>query len=424
MGRSGAGKSSGSRSGGFSGGSRSSGGFSGGSRSGMGSRSSSPSRGSTPSRFNSTPSYTSKPTSPSSQTSRSTTPPPVRPSRPTTPSPRQSRPTPPPRPSRPTSPPPPRRPYFDIRIMEPLQTPIDPYTNRRDFEEIIEDYVQEKTLTEHKVDDLNSGDEGSVKKSKPYSNRKRTKSHKSIAIAIAAILAFVGIIVSAVLFSSTKYSTKVTSSTVLREALPSGYVNETAYYSDDAGWMSNFSQLESGMKIFYESTGVQPYLAILEPNTSTSTTELTQIAEKMYSELFTDEAHFLLVFCDDELNETYNCGYVVGSQAKTVIDNEAIAVFADYLERNYYSNLTDEEFFSNTYKSTAERIMTVTKSPWIIVAMFIAVILIILILFKWYDMYAKNKAIEAERQVEILNTPLEKFSDLELSELSKKYDDK
>ena len=67
------------------------------------------------------------------------------------------------------------------------------------------------------------------------------------------------------------------------------------------------SQLESGMRQFYQETGVQPYLYLLPNGSVTSTTELTAMAEELYPQLFTDEGHFLLVFCDNGAG-SYNCG--------------------------------------------------------------------------------------------------------------------
>lgn len=45
------------------------------------------------------------------------------------------------------------------------------------------------------------------------------------------------------------------------------------------------------------------------------------------------------------------------------MDDEAITILADYLDQYYYSDLNDEEFFSTTFAKTAERIMSVTRSP-------------------------------------------------------------
>ena len=139
----------------------------------------------------------------------------------------------------------------------------------------------------------------------------------------------------------------------------------TGYYTDaDGDWIHNASQLESGLRHFYKKTGVQPYVYILPNGTTTSTSDLQSRAEKLYGELFTDDAHFILVFCDDG-EGGYNCGYAVGSQAKTIMDSEAISILADYLDR-YYSDfsLSEEEIFSKAFSDTAEHIGGPVLPSW------------------------------------------------------------
>ena len=208
---------------------------------------------------------------------------------------------------------------------------------------------------------------------RPPSNNNQNNNGCGIGCLIVILLVFALGIFSAALGGS---SDSVTKSTVQREALPASAVTETAYYTDEAGWISNKNELTSGMKDFYKRTGVQPYLYILKDfngSTTPSTTELQQFAEQEYDKLFTDEGHFLLVFCDTG-SGSYNCGYAVGSQAKTIMDSEAVSVLADYLDRYYSSNMEDEEFFSTAFQKTGERIMTVTKSqtPTVIIVFVIA----------------------------------------------------
>lgn len=220
-------------------------------------------------------------------------------------------------------------------------------------------------------------------------------------------------------------SSNVTASTIEREKLASGLVQETGYYTDQAGWISSSKTLESGMKIFYNKTGVQPYLYILQPDSITSTTELDQKAEALYDELFTENAHFLVVYCEDTRRGGYNVGIWRGSQTTTVMDDEALAIFEDYLNR-YYSDmsLTDEEFFSTVFEKTAERIMTVTKSPWPTIIVAICAVAIVLLLIWFWKKRKEQANLEAKRAEEILKTPLEKFGDKDIEDLAKKYEDK
>jgi len=211
-------------------------------------------------------------------------------------------------------------------------------------------------------------------------------------------------------------------STVEREALPASAVSETAYYTDEPGWITQPRQLESGMKKFYEQTGVQPYLYILRDDAAATVSELQKKAEELYPKLFSDEGHFLLVFCDNGQG-SYNCGYTVGTQAKTVMDSEAIGILADYLDRYYSSNMGEEEFFSTTFEKTGERIMTVTKSPVPVIVICVSVVAVVALLYFWRKKAREQREREQKRAEEILKTPLEKFGDQEVEDLAKKYED-
>ena len=185
------------------------------------------------------------------------------------------------------------------------------------------------------------------------------------------------------------------------------------------------------MKDFYQRTGVQPYLYILRDyngSTTPTTTQLQQFAEQEYDKLFTDEGHFLLVFCDTG-SGSYNCGYAVGSQAKTIMDSEAVSVLADYLDRYYSSNMEDEEFFSTVFQKTGERIMTVTKSqaPMVIIVIVIAgaVVAVVFLLYRWREKARQEKRRRDKEMEDILQTPLEQFGDEDEAEnLAKKYEKK
>lgn len=218
---------------------------------------------------------------------------------------------------------------------------------------------------------------------------------------------------------------EITTSSIRRQPLPSGSVNETSYFTDELGWINNPTQLTAGLRDFYQQTGVQPHLYITDTvygSHSPSTADLDDFANELYDYLFTDEAHLLLVFF--EYNESYMTRYVAGTQAKTVIDSEAADILLDYVDRYYYDDsLTDEVYFSKAFSDAAERIMNVERSPWIAVLIVIGLAILAFILFVWWRNMKKQKNLEAQQREELLNTPLEKYGDLEMEKLEKRYED-
>ena len=222
-------------------------------------------------------------------------------------------------------------------------------------------------------------------------------------------------------------SSDITKSTVAREALPPGSVKETDYYSDGLNVIKDRNALLEGMEYFYQETGVQPYLYLTGPSggfgSGPSMEELDDLANGLYDELFTDEAHLILVYYEYE--NSYVNYYLTGAQAKTVIDEEAGEILLDYLDRYYYDDsLTYEEFFSKVFRETADRIMTVTRSPWIPVLIVLGVVLLAVLLFVWWIRAKRQRNLEAKQTEDILNIPLDKFGTTEAEELAKKYDEK
>ena len=132
--------------------------------------------------------------------------------------------------------------------------------------------------------------------------------------------------------------------------------------------------------------------------------------------------YILLVFCDDN-NGNYHCGYTVGSQAKTIMDDEAIAILADYLDRYYNDySISEEEIFSKSFEDTGERIMTVTKSPAGTIAVCGTIVIAVALVFVALKKRGEQKEKERRQMEDILKTPLEKFGDQDVEDLAKKYE--
>lgn len=209
----------------------------------------------------------------------------------------------------------------------------------------------------------------------------------------------------------------ITRSTVTREPLPKGTVTETAYYTDELMWIDSVTVLESGMKHFYQKTGVQPYLYITDDLHASS---IEDFSNALYDELFTDEAHVLLVFY--ERNNEYKDWVVTGVQAKQVVDQEAVDILLDYVDRYYYqSELSESEMFSKAFSDSADRMMKVTKSPVPIIIVAVIVLLIVIFAIKLVKVAAEKKKAEDERTERLLSTPISKIPETEQDDLLDKY---
>ena len=228
----------------------------------------------------------------------------------------------------------------------------------------------------------------------------------------------------------------ITYSTTNREPLPADAVTvKPGYYTDELGWITSKSKLESGMKSFYEDTGVMPYLYLtdeIEGETSPKKNDFINFADRTYDELFTaangqiDEAHLLVIF-HEYYDGEYTVYYTAGKQAQAVIDDEAGEILMDYFDRYYYDSSKDNsEYFAAVFKEAGEAMMKITRPAWYYPTITAGVLLIILAIIAIIALRAKKKKEQDERDKEILNTPLETFGDNETTvkaeDLAKKYD--
>lgn len=237
-------------------------------------------------------------------------------------------------------------------------------------------------------------------------------------------------------YDSSYTATSTTSSTV-REKLDSGDVTKTGWYTDEDGnWIGDASTLEDGLEYFFDKTGVQPYIYILKNGSESSTTALSNKADELYSQLFSDEGHFLLVFCDDG-NGSFNCGYTMGTKVNAIMDSEALEILSEQLNYAYNNASSDEAVFSDAFRETADLIMAgadeqaSSENMLKVVGVVAAVAVVGGIV---YVVIKKRKEADAERKAQaekIMSTPLEKFSDSadptgdkNVEDLASKYESK
>lgn len=212
-------------------------------------------------------------------------------------------------------------------------------------------------------------------------------------------------------------SSDITKSTVEREPLEASAVITTDYYHDELGWIRSASKLESGMRSFFKETGVQPFLYITDTVNGShypTADDMDTYANDLYDIYIEDEGHILVLFFEYEGNPgVYNTWYVCGSQAKTVMDQEACDILLDYIDSYYYSNLDEDEMFSTAFEKAGGRIMTVTKSPLPMILVAVCVVVVVIIAFSWWKKAKQQRNLEAEQTERILNADLDTISKTE-----------
>ncbi|MCD7859357.1 MAG: hypothetical protein LUH51_04190 [Firmicutes bacterium] len=243
-----------------------------------------------------------------------------------------------------------------------------------------------------------------------------------VIVALVLVMALVSMLTG---FLSSS-SSSITVSTVEREKLVADADTSMGYYTDELGWIRSASTLNSGLKSFYQDTGVAPYLYITDTVNGThdpTESDMETFTSALYDELFDDEAHFLLVFFEYYSGQ-YNMWYVGGSQTKAVMDDEACDILLDYIDEYYYSNLSDEAMFATAFEKAGERIMSVTTSPLPAIIIALVVLAVVVVLFVWWRKAKAQKNKEAEQTERILNADPQKFGtedDQKLNDLENKY---
>lgn len=205
-------------------------------------------------------------------------------------------------------------------------------------------------------------------------------------------------------------------SSYAREKLNSGITYNNNCIVDEIGWFNNVSKTEKELKYFYDKTGVQPYIILHEyDETLKSDSDKEKWANDYYTSNLSAENVFLFVYFAERNTDTdvgYMC-YVNGKQVSSVMDAEAVNIFWNYIDKNWYTDKSTDNVFISSFKSTAKTIMTKSKTVTdLAIYAVIGVVLICAFVFGFKALEAKHKRDkeEAEETERILNTPMQDLS--------------
>jgi hypothetical protein len=189
------------------------------------------------------------------------------------------------------------------------------------------------------------------------------------------------------IFGSNKGSSSYSQSSqnfVSREKLKTSGSFDSGCIVDELGWFDDVKSSAKELKTFYDKTGVQPYILLLQYDSSLDSDEaLEDYSMDYYIDNIVNEDSFLFVYMDGASGDFGNYKYVVGDNAIAVMDYDAIDIFFDYLDSYWDTNMSTDDLFTKAFNNTASDIMTTTtsesgsKGNKVVKNIFIIIILII-----------------------------------------------
>ncbi len=220
-----------------------------------------------------------------------------------------------------------------------------------------------------------------------------------------------------------------------REKLNTGNSYMQECIQDELGVFGNTGKAERELKKFWNETGVQPYVYMKSYDASlTGNAAKRSWAEDYYNSTFDRDDVFLFVYYSDE--DAASQGYMVchsGDVAATVMDDAAVDIFFEYVDKNQEAGLPVDESVVGAFTDASKTIMTYSKKDavrsnmgpiikallkvFLVVSLVLIVALAIIIVVS--VKFSKDEDEEEERQ-KILDAPIEPLM-TEADELTEKY---
>lgn len=196
--------------------------------------------------------------------------------------------------------------------------------------------------------------------------------------------------------------------TTNREPIVSGYSFSSDCIEDEIDWIASEKTMLVGMKKFYEKTGVQPYVILCPFDANIATDEeREQNTYEIYDRKFGDREDIFLYVYYDDYNVDGLSTYVVGNNARSVMDDEAMDIFWQYFDNYWYGSQfasgEEDEMFSAIFEKVADSIMTKSKTGAdVVITAIIALVAIccsitIVVIVKSKHARERQKAEETER---------------------------
>lgn len=216
---------------------------------------------------------------------------------------------------------------------------------------------------------------------------------------------------------------KTTTSTKNRKKLDDVAAYDNNCVIDELNWVGDTKQTGVKLKAFYNKTGIQPYIMFRQYDPTLTTDEQKEKwTIDYYDQNIKEENVFLYVYFaeEDTDNDVGYMTYALGQRTEGILDDEAISIFWENIDKNWYSDQSTDDVMINSFNDTADEIMRHKTSwkdfvKWILIILAIAIAGVIIInLVKEKNKRDKEKAEEDQK---ILETPVHDIAD----DLTQKY---
>ncbi len=158
----------------------------------------------------------------------------------------------------------------------------------------------------------------------------------------------------------TATGTEYDNSSSAREKADTGVAFSSDCVLDELGWLDDAEATGESLEAFYEATGVQPYVYFRAYDASLTTDEEKEdFAYEWYDENIDNQGTFLYIYFaeEDSDNDRGYDVYVNGYDIDSVMDEEAVEIFWEYLDRYWASDLSTDDMLTRTFTATANAIM-------------------------------------------------------------------
>lgn len=224
-----------------------------------------------------------------------------------------------------------------------------------------------------------------------------------------------------------------------REKLNASIAWNSKCIVDEINYIDNENATATGLKEFYDKTGIQPYVVFKAYDSSlTSDNQKQRYAEQWYESNISNEATVLYMYFED--TDTSVPGYMAligGSQTKALWDDLAQNKFWDFIDMYWAmdeSQMTTDKLITLSFVNTGKYLIdkgkvTTTESsglmgiiskvvPFLIAG--VVIVIILLVVIKVMKLKREHQAAENAETAAILNAPLD-TADHSADDLVNKY---